>query len=142
MQDEDGEKSKEMFGFLEKMGQKRYTILRAWPLDYGFDDGGCMEYVAYYFGITLIGYLIGSMLRKQGRKKSKWVGRFQGAAVTVLIFVMASRIGSNEEVLRSMGTIGFTAFVTVVFALAGSLLFVFVIRNLIGLDRKGVRKVD
>lgn len=101
-----------------------------------------MEYVAYYFGITLIGYFIGSMLRKQGRKKSKWVGRFQGAAVTVLIFVMASRIGSNEEVLRSMGSIGFTAFVTVVFALAGSLLFVFVIRNLIGLDRKGVRKGD
>lgn len=101
-----------------------------------------MGYVAYYFGITLIGYFIGSMVRRQGRKKSKWIGRFQGAAVTVLIFVMASRIGANEEVLRSMGTIGFMAFVTVVFALVGSVLFVYVARHLMKLDNKGVRKVD
>ena len=101
-----------------------------------------MEYVAYYFGITLIGYFVGSAFRKQGKKKSKWIGKFQGAAVTVLIFVMASRIGSNEEVLRSMGTIGYMAFVTVVFALVGSLLCVTVARRLMKLDSKGVRKVD
>lgn len=101
-----------------------------------------MEYVAYYFGITLIGYFVGSMFRKQGKKKSKWIGRFQRAAVTVLIFVMASRIGSNEEVLRSMGTIGVMAFVTVAFAIAGSLLCVTVARRLMKLDSKGVRKVD
>ena len=101
-----------------------------------------MEYVAYYFGITLIGYSIGSTLRKKGKKKSKWVGRFQAAAVTVLIFVMASRIGANEEVLRRMGTIGFSAFVTVVFALAGSILFVYIARHLMKLDNQGVRKVD
>jgi uncharacterized membrane protein len=101
-----------------------------------------MEYVAYYFGITLIGYFIGSTLRKKGKKKSKWVGRFQAAAVTVLIFVMASRIGANEDVLRSMGTIGFMAFVTVVFALAGSVLFVYIARRLMKLDNQGVRKVD
>lgn len=101
-----------------------------------------MQYVAYYFGITLIGYFIGSMLRNKGKKKSKWVGRFQAMAVTVLIFVMASRIGGNEEVLRSMGTIGFMAFVTVVFALVGSVVFVYIARHLMGLDSKGVRKVD
>jgi len=101
-----------------------------------------MQYVAYYFGITLIGYFIGSTLRNKGKKKSKWVGRFQAAAVTVLIFVMASRIGANEEVLRSMGTIGFMAFVTVVFALVGSVVFVYIARHLMKLDSKGVRKVD
>ena len=101
-----------------------------------------MEYVAYYFGITLIGYFVGSRFRKEGKKKSKWIGRFQGAAVTVLIFVMASRIGSNEEVLRSMGDIGVMAFITVVFALVGSLLCVTIARRLMKLDSKGVRKVD
>ena len=101
-----------------------------------------MQYVAYYFGITLIGYLIGSALRKKSWKKPAFIGGIQIAAVTVLIFVMASRIGFNKEVFRTLDTIGLQAFVTVVAALAGSILFVTVGRRLLGIDHQGGRSRD
>lgn len=101
-----------------------------------------MKYVALYFGIMLIGYWIGAQLRYKGKVKSKRIGMMQAGAVTVLIFVMSSRIGFNHDVLKSMGTIGWMALVTVVFALAGSLLFVHVARKLMGINRKGERSID
>ena len=47
-----------------------------------------------------------------------------------------------EDSATPMGTIGWMAFVTVVFALAGSLLFVHIARRLMGINRKGERTVD
>ena len=55
---------------------------------------------------------------------------------------MASRIGFNKEVFRTLDTIGLQAFVTVVAALAGSILFVTVGRRLLGIDHQGGRSRD
>ena len=61
-----------------------------------------MKYVVLYFGIMLIGYWVGAQLRNKGKAKSKWINWMQAGAVTVLIFVMSSRIGFNHDILKSM----------------------------------------
>ena len=131
-----------MEGFALKIQPKKDILIpvRSRWTAHAVEDS--MKYVALYFGIMLIGYWVGSQLRYRGKVKSKWISRMQAGAVTVLIFVMSSRIGFNHDVLKSMGSIGWMAFVTVVFALAGSLLFVHVARKLMGINRKGERSID
>ena len=101
-----------------------------------------MKYVAFYFGIMLVGYALGSVLRKKGKTKSQWVTWIQTGAVVVLIFVMSSRIGFNREIIKSMDSLGWIAFVTIVFAFVGSILLVHIARKLMKLNSKGERVND
>ncbi len=101
-----------------------------------------MKYVAFYFGIMLVGYALGSALRKKGKTKSQWITWIQTGAVVVLIFVMSCRIGFNREIIKSMGSLGWIAFVTIVFAFAGSILLVYIARKLMKLNSKGERVND
>lgn len=100
-----------------------------------------MKLVALYFGMIFIGYLIGSHLRKK-EKKIRWGGKVMVVMIIFLIFLMGSRLSANDEVVKSLGTIGLTSFVLTLFILLGSALAVMVARKLLGINRKGVRDND
>lgn len=97
-----------------------------------------MELVALYFGMILVGYLIGSRLRKKNRKIN-WAWKVQIIMIIFLIFLMGSRLSANDQVVKSLGSIGLTSFVLTLFILMGSVAAIFVARKLLKIDRRGVR---
>ena len=95
-----------------------------------------MGYLVLYLGITVVGYGIGTYIKKK-EMGLKGVGAIQAAAIMLLVFFMGSRIGADRSIVRSLDTIGLTAFVITLFVLAGSVAAVFVTRRLLGFDRRG-----
>ena len=61
----------------------------------------------------------------------------QTIALVALVFVMGARIGSEDEIVRSLDTIGLKALVITLFILAGTVLTAFVVRKLLGFDKYG-----
>ncbi len=75
-----------------------------------------MGYVALYMGVLAIGYLLGSKLRNK-REKMGFLDALTNFCVSLLVFVMGIKMGSNEEVIANLGTIGIQSVViTVVLA--------------------------
>ena len=99
-----------------------------------------MQYMDFslllYIGMLALGILVGS--RRSVRSRTlPWLGRLQFVALIVLIAILGVEIGADDKVISSLGEIGLSALVITVFALAGSLLAVTLVRRLLGLDRQG-----
>lgn len=100
-----------------------------------------MKLLALYLAITLIGYLVGSKLRKRNMK-IKWVGKIQTIAIIVLITLMGCRLGANSEVVKNIPSYGLTALIITIFAMAGSVAAIVVVRKALGINRQGVKTDD
>ena len=100
-----------------------------------------MSYLFLYLGITIIGFLIGSQLKKRGIALP-WVSPMQTAVIIVLVFLMGSRIGSNEEIVASLDTIGLISFAYTIIIFATTVLTYSVVRRLLGFNRYGIRHAD
>ncbi len=99
-----------------------------------------MQYMDFslllYIGMLALGILVGS--RRSVRSRTlPWLGRLQFVALIILIAILGVEIGADDKVISSLGEIGLSALVITVFALAGSLLAVTLVRRLLGLDRQG-----
>lgn len=97
-----------------------------------------MKLLALYLGMATIGYFVGQKIsKKQGKKPVA----AKAATVTVLclVFVMGSRIGSDERVVSNLSSIGLNAFIITMATFIGSILFIFLARKLVGIDRKGIK---
>ena len=68
-----------------------------------------MAYIALYWSAMVIGYYIGSKKRDHGDRFLKPTDVIMMASVSLLVFLMGIRMGSNEEVIRHLGTIGLQA---------------------------------
>ena len=55
-----------------------------------------MGYLFLYLIITVVGYLIGSRMKRRSIRLS-WVGPVQTITIIVLVFLMGSRIGANDD---------------------------------------------
>lgn len=91
-----------------------------------------------YLCFIVAGEIVGAKVLKP-EKKYRWIGRLQMTALLLLIFTMGAKIGADERVLSSMGTLGVKALIITFFSLAGSVFAVFVGRKLMHLDKAGVR---
>jgi len=100
-----------------------------------------MNLIVLYLSIVVIGYFVGTKLKKSGKSLS-WTGKVQTGVIICLLFMMGSKIGSDEEVINSIGEIGISAIVLTVFALAGSVAASFGARKLMGITKEGGRKDD
>lgn len=100
-----------------------------------------MSYLFLYLGITIVGFLIGSQLKRRGIALP-WVSSMQTAVIIVLVFLMGSRIGSNEEIVASLDTIGLISFAYTIIIFATTVLTYSVVRRLLGFDRYGIRHAD
>ena len=99
-----------------------------------------MQYMDFslllYIGMLALGSLVGS--RRSVRSRTlPWLGRLQFVALIILIAILGVAIGADDKVISSLGEICLSALVITVFALAGSLLAVTLVRRLLGLDRQG-----
>mgnify|MGYP000947713366 CR=1 FL=1 len=89
-----------------------------------------------YWGMMLAGYFIGSKCRSK-RKKLAWVATLLFIAIIALVFIMGVRMGSNQEVVANLDTIGLDAFFMTVAIMGGSVLAVMGTRKLLKIDRYG-----
>lgn len=97
-----------------------------------------MAYLFLYLSITIVGYIIGSQLKKRG-KAPRWIGKVMTVVIVVLVFFMGSRIGDNEQILASLDTIGLIAFIYTLIIMAFACLFFSMARRIFGFDRYGIR---
>lgn len=97
-----------------------------------------MAYLFLYLAITVAGYFIGAKLSKK-QISLPWVGRVQNLVIMFLIFVMGSRIGANEQIVSSLGTIGLIALAYTLIIFAFTTAAFWLVRKLLGFDRFGRR---
>lgn len=60
-----------------------------------------------------------------------WLGRLQLAALMVLIISLGIKLGADDEVISSLGQIGWTAFLITVTSMAGSVLALWFLRRFV-----------
>ena len=92
-----------------------------------------------YLGVTFVGFLLGGKVREH-KDKFSWTARIQMAALIILVLVMGMRMGSNEEVIANLSTIGISAFLMTVVIMACSILAIWLARQAMGIDKFGRMK--
>lgn len=85
----------------------------------------------------MIGYFIGSKTRNRAKDFLRVTDVVMMASVSLLVFLMGIRMGSNEEVIRNLGTIGLQALLVTVLLMAGAVLSITVTRKLLHIDKWG-----
>ena len=80
--------------------------------------------------LVVLGAFMGSRPGVRSRPMP-WLGRFQTAALLLLIFTLGAELGANEEIVSSLGTIGLNAFVITITSMIGSMLAVHALRKYI-----------
>lgn len=90
-----------------------------------------------YIAAVAVGAFIGSRPSVRVRPLA-WVSRLQFAALMILIVSLGIKLGADEEVISSLGQIGWAAFLITAAAMAGSLLCLWLLRRFVlKLDRWG-----
>ena len=98
---------------------------------------GTLTGLATYVSFVAVGALIGSRKAVRSRKLI-WLGKFQFAALLLMVAMLGVKLGANDEVVASLGQIGLMALVVTLLAMIGSLLFVYFLRRFVlRLDRYG-----
>lgn len=98
---------------------------------------GTLVSLATYLALVAVGAFLGSRSVLRSRTLP-WLGRFQTAALLLLIFTLGAELGANEEIVASLGVIGLNAFLITAAAMAGSLLAVHILRKyILKLDKHG-----
>ena len=98
-----------------------------------------MDVLILYLSLCFVGYFLGAYLKKRNIVL-KGASVLQTIALVALVFVMGARIGSEDEIVRSLDTIGLKAFVITMFIFAGTVATAFVVRKLLGFDKFGILK--
>ncbi len=93
-----------------------------------------MKDLILFLFLACIGYFLGSRLRNH-RSLTVWTGHFQTGAIVLLIFSMGLRMGSNEEVIGNLASIGLLSAMLAVLVMAVSAVSATLVRKFIGMDR-------
>lgn len=93
-----------------------------------------MTDIILYIGIIVVSGIIGSRIRGY-RDRLGWTGKIQTLAIVLLVVLMGARMGSNEEIIDNLGTIGLAAFVMTAAMMIGSLICLFFARKALGFTR-------
>ena len=96
-----------------------------------------MSTAVLYLSICVAGYLCAIPLRKY-KDKLAWFGTAQLVSVLCVVFIMGVRVGSNQQVIRDLGTYGVIALVFTIVVVVCSILAVHLARRIVGLDRYGL----
>ncbi len=97
-----------------------------------------MSVALLYTGMALLGYIIAVPLRAR-KEIPTYIAKTLPIVVTMLIFLMGFRVGSNEEVVGNLGTIGLLSLSMAVFSLITAVASMRALRKLLGYDKKANR---
>ena len=89
---------------------------------------GTLTGLATYVSFVAVGALIGSRKAVRSRELT-WLGKFQFAALLLMVAMLGVKLGANDEVVASLGQIGLMALVVTLLAMIGSLLCVYLLRR-------------
>lgn len=95
-----------------------------------------MGMIFVYWGILIGTYFIASKLRCFADRMA-FTGRAMMAAIYILVFVMGLNMGINRQVTSSIGLIGLQALVITILSVSGSMLFIFIARKKMKMDKYG-----
>lgn len=98
-----------------------------------------MAYIALYWSVMLIGYFAGSKVRARA-DQFHFMDKVMLVCISLLVFLMGIRMGSNEEVIQNLGTIGLEALLITVLLMAGAVISVTITRKLLKIDKYGIIK--
>lgn len=99
---------------------------------------GTLWNLAGYTAAVAVGAWLGSRPNVRTRPLL-WLGKLQLAALMILIVSLGVKLGADDEVIASLGQIGWTAFLITVAAMAGSVLALWLLRRFVlRLDRQGL----
>ena len=96
-----------------------------------------MAYVALYLACMMICYFFASKLRSHRAILGRIINVITLVSVFALVLMMGMRMGSNEEIIASLGTIGLQAFIFTIVVVIGGVLSVTAARKLLGIDKFG-----
>lgn len=89
-----------------------------------------------YIACVVVGFFIGTALRKR-RIALPWTARLQTAIIAVIIVAMGIRMGANREITENLGEIGLSALILTVLALIFTIVGLYAVRKMMGIDRYG-----
>ena len=95
-----------------------------------------MKLLLIYWAFLVAGYITGGQLRVRG-KRLKALGSFMMVTVYGLCFFMGMRMGVNEQVTSNLGRIGLEALIITFLCICGSMIAMFLLRKILGMDRYG-----
>lgn len=99
---------------------------------------GTLSNLALYISLVVVGAVIGSRPALRSRPLP-WLGKLQFAALMILIVSLGVKLGANDEVISSLDQIGLAALLITAAAMAGSLIFLSLLRRFVlRLDRFGL----
>lgn len=101
-----------------------------------------MAYVLLYLTCMIICYFVASKLRNHREILSKIINVVTLASAFMLVLMMGMRMGSNEEIIASLGTIGLQAFIFTIVVVIGGVFSVMAARKLLGIDKFGRLKAQ
>lgn len=98
---------------------------------------GTLFNLAGYVAAVAAGAFVGARPNVRARPLP-WLGRLQLAALMVLIVSLGVKLGADDEVISSLGTIGWIAFLITASSMTGSVLALWLLRRFVlRLDRLG-----
>lgn len=98
---------------------------------------GTLISLATYLALVAIGFFLGASPALRARPLP-WLGRFQTAALILLIFTLGAELGANDQIVASLGAIGLNAFFITAASMVGSMLAVHPLRRyILKLDKQG-----
>jgi len=100
---------------------------------------GTLESLTLYMGMIIMGIAAGSV-KKIRRLQMRWLSGLQTVLLVFLIFFLGVKIGADDRVISSLGAIGVSAFLIAAATLAGSVIVVFCVRKIMGIDRWGRKR--
>lgn len=95
-----------------------------------------MGMLVLYWVIMFVTYFSASKLRLY-RDKLTFLPHITMGIVYVIVLLMGLGMGANKEVINNLGSIGIRAFIITVFCVAGSMMAVFIVRKIMGMNRFG-----
>ena len=84
----------------------------------------------------VICYLIASRLRSR-KDKMTWVGTFMNVLIYVMVLIMGMRMGANEDVIRSLPSIGMQSLLVTALVILSGMVGVTLVRKILGIGRFG-----
>ena len=100
-----------------------------------------MTILVLYLGMAALGILVSWKL-KPGEKVLSLSQKTQTIALIVVIFAMGMKIGSDEQVISSLHTIGLKSLLMTAGIFIGCVFFVHLGRRFLKIDKRGYRQDD
>ena len=96
-----------------------------------------MLFLILYWALMIIFYFVACKLRAYKDRFSFMEDVF-AVIIYMLVFLMGLRMGSNQEIMSNLTTIGVQSLIVTAITVFGSMFFVFLTRKTMGLNRLGI----